>query len=239
MLGHQNIGYVKKFLRNMNISYENEDNFFCEACVMGKQHRLPFPKSESKAEKVGESVHTDVCGRMHEPSFGGSRYFLLSKDDFSHYRTVYFMKQKSEVPQLIAKYIALVRADTSCSVLVVRSDNGLEYINKLVEILIDKFGIQHQRTVPYTPEQNGCAERELRTIVEAARTLIHSKNLALNFWAEAVSTAVYVLNRTGSSPIKNKTSYELWFGKKPDVSHFKIFGKMEFERDQRNFCGLL
>ncbi len=223
-LGHQNVGYVKSFLRQMNISFDNVDNFFCEACVIGKQHRLPFPKSSNKSGKIGELVHTDVCGKMHEPSFGGSRYFLLFKDDFSHFRTVYFMKQKSEVPRLIEKYIARMKADTSCSVIVVRSDNGLEYVNKSVDLLIEKFGIRHQRTVPYTSEQNGCAERELRTIVEAARTLIHSKNLSINYWGEAVNTAVYVLNRTGRSPIKNKTSYELWFKKKPEVGHFRIFG---------------
>lgn len=67
-LSHQNIGYVKRFLRKMNISYEDVNNFFCEACVMGKQHRLPFPKSDRQAGKVGELVHTDVCGKMHEAS---------------------------------------------------------------------------------------------------------------------------------------------------------------------------
>lgn len=223
-LSHQNIGYVKQFLNNMNVKYENSDNFFCEACIMGKQHRLPFPKSISKTQKVGELVHTDVCGKMHETSLGGSRYFLLFKDDFSHFRTVYFMKAKSEVPDLIEKYISKVNVETSCTVMIVRSDNGLEFVNKSVELLVNKFGLRHQRTVPYTPEQNGSAERELRTIVEAARTLIHSKNLSLNFWAEAVNTTVYVLNRTGRSPIKGKTSYELWYNKKPEINHFRIFG---------------
>lgn len=125
----------------MNISYDNVDDFFCEACVKGKQHRLPFPKSDNKAGKIGELVHTDVCGKMHETSFGGSRYFLLFKDDFSHFRTVYFMKEKSEVPKLIEKFIGKVKSDTSCSVYVIRSDNGTEYVNKSVDLLIEKFGI--------------------------------------------------------------------------------------------------
>lgn len=109
-LSHQNIDYVKRFLKNMNIGYDGATEFFCEGCVMGKQHRLPFPKSANKAKMVGELVHTDVCGKMHETSFG---------DDFSHFRSVYFMKEKSEVAKLIEKYIGQVKANTTGSVLVV------------------------------------------------------------------------------------------------------------------------
>lgn len=72
---------MRSFLKKMNIKYEDVGNFYCEACVMGKQHRLPFPKSKNKAGKVGELVHTDVVGKMHETSLGGSKYFLLFKDD--------------------------------------------------------------------------------------------------------------------------------------------------------------
>lgn len=75
----------------------------------------------------------------------------------------------------------------------------MEYTNYNVKALLENSGIQHQTSTPYTPQQNGSAERVLRTIVEAARTLISSKNLSKNLWAEAINTVVYVLNRTGNS----------------------------------------
>lgn len=56
-----------------------------------------------------------------------------------------------------------------------------------------------ENTASYTPQQNGRAERENRTIFECARTILRAKELPKNLWAEAVSTAVYVLNRTTHS----------------------------------------
>lgn len=79
-------------------------------------------------------------------------------------------------------------------------------------------------TNPYTPEQNGCAERTNRTIVEAARTMLLARNLPKAFWVEAVNTAVYVLNCTGPSSIKGRTPYELYTGKSSNLKTFYIFG---------------
>lgn len=68
----------------------------------------------------------------------------------------------------------------------------------------------------------------MRTIVEAARIILHSKDLERKFWAEAVNTAVYVLNRTGSSPVAGRSPYELWHNKKPQFENFRIFGSEVF-----------
>ena len=91
--------------------------------------------------------------------------------------------------------------------------------------LLENYGIQHQRTVAYCPEQNGKAERQNRTVVEAARTLIHARGLHRNLWAEAVNTVVYVLNRTGESSEKQVTPFELWNNSKPDIGNLHIFGE--------------
>ncbi len=109
-LGHQNIGYVKQFHKTFNIGFDGKSEFFCEACMYGKHHRLPFTRSNNRAEAVGDLVHTDVCGPMQEKSIGGARYFLLIKDDFSNFRKVYFLKEKSEVCRQIEKYFSLVKS---------------------------------------------------------------------------------------------------------------------------------
>ncbi|CAK1592203.1 unnamed protein product [Parnassius mnemosyne] len=86
------------------------------------------------------------------------------------------------------------------------------------------FGIIHQKTNPYTPEQNGVSERFNRTIVERARCLLFEAKLDKSFWAEAVNTVVYLKNRSPASGLDQKTPIEIWTGHKPDLSHVRIFG---------------
>lgn len=227
-LGHQNVVQVKSFLKNMNIDYKNDDSFKCSACIYGKQHRSSFKSSENRATSVGALVHADLCGPMQVESIGGAKYFLLLKDDFSRYRSVYFLKAKSEVCLFLERFIKTVPRETTGCVKILRTDNGLEFVNKKVEILLNSNNINHQRTVPYTPEQNGRAEREMRTIVEAARTMIHAADLNLSLWAEAVNTAVFVINRSGPSGLEGTTPFELWFQKKPIADLFRVFGAVVF-----------
>lgn len=121
---------------------------------------------------------------------------------------------------LISRYHKLIETETGARVKVLLSDNGLEYTNQQVQNILVENCVVHQRTVPYTPEQNGSAERKMRTIVEAARTMIHGRNLEMKLWVKAVNTAIFVLNRTGTSPTKGKSPYELWYGKQADITNF-------------------
>lgn len=93
--------------------------------------------------------------------------------------------------------------------------------------ILHKQGITKRLTAPYTPEQNGGSEREMRTIVEIARTFRYSNsdvNYSAAIWAELVATAIYILNRTGKSSIEGKSPYELWFKKKSRIKHLRIIG---------------
>lgn len=72
--------------------------------------------------------------------------------------------------------------------------------------------------------KNGAAERENRTLVESARSMMHAKGLPLHLWAEAVNTAQYILNRTATSSVEGKSPLEIWTGKKTSVKYLKIFG---------------
>lgn len=222
-LVHQNVDRVKCILKKNNIECL-DSNDTCIACVEGKQHRLPFERSEKSTSTTGELVHADVCGPMEENSIGGSRYFLLLKDDHSNYRTVYFMKRKSETVGKIKHFLKFTKSTTGNTVRTLRTDNGLEFVNSGVKSLLEDNGVIHETTVPYTPEQNGKAERDMRTIVEAARTMIQAKRLKKDMWAEAVNTTVYVLNRTSKSTVQGKTPFEVWTGKSFDIRSLQIFG---------------
>lgn len=82
----------------------------------------------------------------------------------------------------------------------------------------------HQKTNSYTPEQNGLSERMNQTLVERAKCMLFNANLSKKFWGEAINTAAYLRNRTVCSGLGNKTPIEIWSGKKPDISHLRVFG---------------
>ncbi|GBN69354.1 Retrovirus-related Pol polyprotein from transposon TNT 1-94 [Araneus ventricosus] len=90
--------------------------------------------------------------------------------------------------------------------------------------LLQSRGINIRYSIPYIPEKNGAAERENRTIVEAARSIFRHKDLPLKLWAEAVNTAVYVLNRIDPTREKEKTPIELWSGSSFNFGYLKVFG---------------
>lgn len=141
-LGHQNLAHVRNFLKRNNIKCE-EENFTCEACLMGKQHRESFKSSREKVEKCGEVIHADVCGPMQAASIGGSRYFLLMKDGYSHFRFIYCLKEKSQVFEKMQNFIALAEKQTGHKVKVIRTDNGTEFVNAAVRKMLEKGGIRH------------------------------------------------------------------------------------------------
>ena len=108
----------------------------------------------------------------------------------------------------------------------VRSRRGV-YIRGIHQVLQNNE-IQQQFTVPHTPQQNVVAERKNRTLVECARSMIKGKNISNGFWAEAISIALYLKNRSPTKILEHKTPFESFYGYKPEVSHLRIFGSKAF-----------
>ena len=88
----------------------------------------------------------------------------------------------------------------------------------------DEHGMKHFTIAPYTPQQNDVVERRNRTVVEMTRCLLKGKGVPGELWGEAVSTAVYLLNRAPTRSLKMKTPYEAWHSRKPKVHHLRTFG---------------
>lgn len=227
-LAHQNVRYVKEFLKDNNIQYIDDwDNHICSGCVYGKQHNVSHPLNPKVAENVLDVIHVDLC-EMNMRSLGGSKYFLLLKDDFSHFKTVYFLKSKDEAPEKLEVFIKLVENQFGRPIKCLRSDNGTEIKNRDTKKLLENLGVFHTKSVAYVPQQNGRIEREMRTVVEAARSALHANNMNENLWAEAVNYAVFTLNQTGKSTVPGSSPADLWFGRKLDAKKLKTFGCTAF-----------
>ena len=239
-LGMDNVSKLvkSKMVKGMDCNVKAERKSVCEPCVMGKQHRTPYPKGVStRATEVFEVVHSDVCGPMSVNSLGGSQYFVTFIDDYSRYTHVYFIKHKHEVLDKFKEFVnfttnvtgrQMKTLVTENHVKTLRSDNGGEYGSKMFDAYLKEKGIVHETTVPFNPAQNGVSERMNHTIVETALSMLSQSNMPNEFWAEAINTAVYLRNRSPTTSLNAITPYEALFNRKPDVSHLRVFGCRAF-----------
>ena len=102
-------------------------------------------------------------------------------------------------------------------------DNGGKFTTNEFKELCKESGIKREFSTPYNPQQNRIAKRKNRTIMEAAKAMLHDQDLPMHLWVEATRTSVYVQNRTPHRVLENKTPEEVFSGKKLEVSHLKIF----------------
>jgi hypothetical protein len=151
-------------------------------------------------------------------------YYVSFIDEFSRKTWIYFLRKKSEVFDRFKEFKALVENQTEKQIKVLRTDNGREFCENEFEEFFKKCGISRQKTTPYTPQQNGVAERMNRTLMEKARCMLSGVGIGQEFWAEAVGTACYLVNRSPSSALGDKTPQEVWTGKEPSLTHLKVFG---------------
>lgn len=233
---HDRLGHISlKTMREMvsagivlGLKIDTNAQLFCESCIYGKMSKLPFSRREERSFAAGEMWHSDV-NTMPKESWGGNRYYVIFVDDKTGFRFVYFMKHKDEVLKNFINLIKRVKTATGRNIKVLRSDNGGEYRNAKFKDIVAANGIDHQFSAPRTPEQNGVAERDNRTVVERARSMLEAKKMPMEAWAEAVSCAIYLLNRTPCCKTPGSSPCEEYFGRKPDLSYVRKFGSVAYE----------
>ena len=145
-------------------------------------------------------------------------------DYYSRYTWIILLANKSDAFDEFAKLCRKLQNEKNLAIKEIRSDHGGEYENSSFKTWCEKYGIHHNFSAPRTPQQNGVVERKNRTIQEMCRTMLNEHNLPKYFWGHAVDTACHVLNRVYLRPSLNKTPYELWNGRAPNISYFKVFG---------------
>ncbi|GKA72962.1 retrovirus-related pol polyprotein from transposon TNT 1-94 [Tanacetum coccineum] len=134
-----------------------------------------------------------------------------------------------EIKIFLKKIIVLLQAP----VIIVRTDNGTEFKNQVLQEYFNSVGISHQASSIRTPQQNGVVERRNRMLVEAARTMLIFSRAPLFLWAEAIATACYTQNRSIIHRQFKKTPYELINGRKPYISFLHVFGALCYPKNDR------
>ncbi|GJT06372.1 putative ribonuclease H-like domain-containing protein [Tanacetum coccineum] len=193
-----------------------QNDHTCVACQKGKQHKASCKaKSVSSISHSLQLLHMDLFGPTSVRSLNHKTYCLVITDDFSRFSWVFFLRTKDETSGILKDFIRQIENQLNQKVKTIRCDNGTEFKNKDVIEFCGSKGIKREYSNARTPQQNGVAERKNRTLIEAARTMLADSFLPNTFWAEAVSTACYVLNRVLVTKPHNKTPYELITGKGP------------------------
>ncbi|KAK1429889.1 hypothetical protein QVD17_12206 [Tagetes erecta] len=228
-LGHSNFRNMNRLVTGNHAvgipSKKFSTTDLCPACLTGKQHRMSFKsKPENSISKPLQMLQMDLFGPTNVQSIEKKSYCFVIIDDFTRFSWVYFLHVKSETAELLKEFIIKVENQLDCKVKILRSDNGTEFKNANVDLFCAEKGIARQFSAPRTPQQNGVAERKNRTLIEAARSMLADAKIPITFWDEAIATACFVKNRTLLVQDKNKTSYELLFERKPNISYLKAFG---------------
>ncbi|MCO5564348.1 hypothetical protein L7F22_018008 [Adiantum nelumboides] len=122
----------------------------------------------------------------------------------------------------------MVEKEKDLKVKSIRSDRGGEFLSENFARWCKSEDIRRQLTTPYTPSQNGVVERKNRTIMEMARAMLAHASLPRSYWAEACNTAVYIQNRSPTHALQDMTPFQAYYGRKPTVSHFRVFGCSAF-----------
>ncbi|SGY26816.1 BQ5605_C018g08800 [Microbotryum silenes-dioicae] len=229
-LGHLAPSSIQKMiaaglLDGFGAGYSDKDveEFVCNACLGSKGHRLPFPDSESHSPERLGLVHSDVLS-FPTPSLTGKRYLVTFLDDHSRKLWAYAIDHKSNVFPIFQTWLAEVELATNARLRILRTDNGGEYRSNAFTEFCKSKGIHRQYSIPYTPQQNGRAERVNLSIVEGVLALLADARLPATFWDEAAAYFVYCKNTCSHSALAKQTPEFVWNGQRTTATALHPFG---------------
>ncbi|SGZ31712.1 BQ5605_C045g12237 [Microbotryum silenes-dioicae] len=212
-------------VKGLDWTYSDSEcaEFTCNACLASKAHRSPFPSSLSHAAEPLALVHSDVLS-FPEESINHFRYLVTFVDDYSRKTWVYPISHKSNVLPTFKDWLLEIENATGRRLKTLRSDNGGEYISSTFNGYCAARGIRREVTIPYTPEQNGRAERLNRSIVEGTLALLSHSGLPRSCWDEAAVCFSHTKNLSSHAALKGGVPNHCWSGTAPLVTALRAFG---------------
>ncbi|KAM2656151.1 hypothetical protein EV1_011694 [Malus domestica] len=196
----------------------------CKSCLEGKFTKLPFVFPANKTVIPLEVIHSDVWGPSSTVSVEGYKYYVTFVDECTRFTWIFPLINKSEVFSIFAQFYQFLKTQFSAPIKVFQSDGGGEYSSHQFKHFLLAKGIVHNKSCPYTPEQNGLVERKHRHILETAITLLQNASMPSKYWFHACAASVYLINRMPCQTLHMSSPYKCLFGRPPQISHLKIFG---------------
>jgi hypothetical protein len=215
----------KGLVRGVHPKGATPDTNFCVPCLEGKMSALPFHSAERRAVSPGDRLHMDLMGPMEVTSIHRNRYVLTILDEASRYAWVFFLREKSDTEATVQNFFAYFKLQYGTDVRALRTDNGGEFLSGAFSQWLESHGVEHQLTIPGTPQQNGVAERYNRTLQERGRCMMFEAGLPPKFWEHAFAYACWCGNRLPTSANKGDvTPFTALFGREPNLSMARVFG---------------
>jgi hypothetical protein len=200
------------------------DSFKCVACIKGRLQQAPFIHRGLRHVEPGELIHVDICGPFPVLS-QGCRFFIIFLDDATNFGWTFPLKHKDEACGRFKFVVARLERQVGCKVKRVCVDGAGELSKGALEEYFKEEGIVYQVTARYAHQQNGKAERYVRTIQDRAASLMAWSMLPYSFYLFAADTGQWVQNRLCTSALPSGvTPYEVLYGTKPDLSALWVFG---------------
>jgi Reverse transcriptase (RNA-dependent DNA polymerase) len=238
MLGHPHQKIVKATAERFNVEISDEPSI-CVDCAKAKQRQTNIPKKNLKpTTEIGQQVNIDISS-VKARSFSKSKYWLLIQDDFTGYLWSYFLKERSDLPEQVLKWVYEFQKELDCKVQTIRLDNAGE--NESLQELIDStddLKIKFEYTAPYTPQQNGKVERKYATLYGKVRAMLNAarltRRLKNGLWTHCAKLATQLENVI-VKPTDNKTAAERLYGNNPNwINNLHIFGEVAMIAYRRN-----
>jgi hypothetical protein len=145
-------------------------------------------------------------------------------DAYTRYIWTFPIQQKSDVFPIIMDFFSYVQTQFGLPILALQTNNGKEYDTCALRHFLSNRGAVLQLSCPYTSQQNGKAERVLRMLNDCVRTMLIHSGAPLTFWAEALQTATYLLNKHPCRTTGITTPHELLLGIPPNYDQLRVFG---------------
>lgn len=230
-LSDENILRLQKMSKGLNLNKSDAcKNKDCDVCIRTKMTKKKFDNNRERATRVLQLVHSDVCGPINPPTYDDKNYFITLIDDYSGFTMLRLLEYKSEACDAVKEMMLEMETQQRARIEKFRSDNAKEYVCDSFKQWCKNRGIVMDLSPPYCPELNGNAERKNLTIMNKARALMSDSGTNQDMWGEAVLCSVFLANR---SPMrgKEKTPYEFWFQKTPDLKYIRIFGCVAYSKN--------
>ncbi|CAI7757526.1 unnamed protein product, partial [Closterium sp. NIES-53] len=209
----------------------------CVPCAEGRQRAAPHSSEFPPTKSLLQTLHMDVWGPARVRGQGHERYFLLVVDDYSRYTTVFPLRSKGEVTEVLIDWIRVARLQlrerfgSDFPVLRLHSDRGGEFSSDLLRAFCRTEGIRQTFSLLASPQQNGIAERRIGMVMDVARTSMIQAAAPHFLWPFAVQYAAHQLNLQPRVSLPETSPTLLWTGKVGDASAFRVWGSRAFVRD--------